>query len=693
MSVYRTVILFLFVFTSSVSALDRGQFNDDTQKIQHSIASHGSSIVIVGLSDPITAKSMSAASIKTQKTTFLRSGSVVRALINKSMQVVDELENLPFVIVKVNMKGFQSLQSNSQVKTIEADRELKASLKTAVPKIAGFSNPWGSSTYNGQGSWVAVIDSGVFTNHTMFQGKSIIQACFTTDASCPNNANTQYGGNAANPVPKGKSDHGTHVAGIAVGRYVPSQLMGGVAHKANLIAIQVFDRDASAYTSSLIRALNYVYSLAASRRVAAANMSLGGGLYDTSCDSLSSSVSTAIRKLRDRKVATVVASGNNGSDLRISFPACIREAIAVASATKSYGMSAFSNRNTMISLIAPGSTIKSATIGTGYSVKSGTSMATPMIAGAFASMRRIKPTATVSAIEGALQNASRLVRDTLVIGDQYFHFWPLLNKARTNIGGTTQSSTAVGFNTGSSVSRFNKASNKSWFVNNGTLLGANGVAYNFGSADDWSNLVYPQTILTGRISAKIRSTNATNKAFGLLVRHGGSVEYDSTLGATSNTHDGYGLYITNNGSYSVWKHRHGTVTNIIPWTNDNTIVKANDWNILLATTGGKSVKFYVNGKFIGGHTDSRLVYGAPGIRFFDNSGTFYSDWFVTKSNDISVGYRELTDDKNVSMTVSDESSGSIQKLYFTGCPESPDSQVCAAIDYKRKIKSQVLPKK
>ena len=319
-------------------------------------------------------------------------------------------------------------------------------------------------------------------------------------------------------------------------------------------------------------------------------------------------------------------------------------------------------------------------------------MAAPMISGAFASMRKIKPTASVSAIEGALQNASRLVRDTHIAGDQYFHFWPLLNKARNNIGGTTQSATAVGFNTGASVSRFNKASNRAWYVKNGILLGANGVAYNFGSADDWSNLVYPQTILTGRISAKVRSTNATNKAFGILIRHGGSVEYDDSFGATSNAHDGYGLYITNNGSYSVWKHVHGRVINVIPWTIDDTIVKANDWNILLATTGGKSVKFYVNGKFIGGHTDNRLVYGAPGIRFFDNSGTFYADWFVTTSNAISIGYRETSDDPRGLQKSAGDSSNSYLPLKVTGCPESPDSQACATIEYRRMLNGRALQK-
>ena len=693
MSIYRLFMLTLFVFVSNSFAFEHQQSNLDALKIKQNIAASGSSMVIVGLSNPAEAKTLSSSSIKSAKTTFMRSGAVVKSLISKSMQVVDELENLPFVILKVDMKGLKSLEAHSQVKTIEADRKLKASLKTAVPKIAGFSNPWGSSTYNGQGTWVAVIDTGVYTSHTMFQGKSIIQACFTTDGSCPNNANTQYGGNAANPVPKGKSDHGTHVAGIAVGRYVPSQGFGGVAHKANLIAIQVFNRDQGAYTSSLIRALNYVFSLAASRRVAAANMSLGGGLYDEACDSLSSSVSTAIRKLRDRKVATVVAAGNDGNDVKISFPSCIKEAIAVASATKSYGISTFSNRNTMISLIAPGSSIKSATIGAGYSIKSGTSMATPVIAGAFASMRKTKPTATVSAIEGALQNASRLIHDQAVTLDQYFHPWPLLNKARTNIGGTTKASTAVGFNTGSSVNRFNKASKTSWLVNNGTLLGANGVAHNTGSSNNWSNLIYPQTILTGRIAAKVRSTNSTGNAFGLFVRQGGSLEYDSsstTIGATSNAHDGYGLYINNSGQYSVWKHTYGTVENIVPWTTNNAIVKANDWNILLATTGGKSVKFYVNGKSVGGHTDSRLVYGAPGMRFYNSSGTFYSDWFVTKSNATSVGYRSLTDDKAVSAKTADESSSSTKNRQVIGCPESPDSTVCATIEYNKQLKSQLL---
>ena len=526
----------------------------------------------------------------------------------------------------------------------------------------------------------------------MFSGKSIIQACFVTDSSCPNNSNTQYGGNAANPAPKGKSDHGTHVAGIAVGRYIPSQRMGGVAHKANLIALQVFTKNGRTGTASMLRALNYVYSLAASRRVAAANMSIQGQLFTQACDSSFASMLTAIKKLRDRKVATVIAAGNQGDDVKIAMPSCLSEGIAVANATKSYGISQSSNRNTMVSLIAPGTNIRSATIGSGYSVKTGTSMAAPMIAGAFAVMRKFKPTASVSAIEAALQNASRLVKDTLKPGDDYFHPWPLLNKARMNLGGTTQKNTAVGFNTSSSVNRFNKISSTSWNVNAGNVLGANGVTSNFGSANQISALAYPQTILTGRVAARMRFLNGGGGSYGILVRQGGSIEHRHTTSPSSDLHDGYRFGITDSGYYSVFKYEHGKIIQVVAWTFNPGIVKMNNWNTLLATTGGKTVKFYVNGVLVGQHSSNRLIYGGPGVHSYKTTanGVVYVDWFVTKSNSTSVGYRSLSEKLNITNSVASNAHSFL--LSQIGCPESPDQAVCSAIEHNNKFRAHVFKK-
>ncbi len=693
MSKFYLLLFFSFLFVTNSFAADQQISTAEIRLIEQAIAKEGSSFVIVGLADPASAASVSRTSMVLTKSTFLNSVSITNSKRNNSIEIVDQLVNIPYVVVKVNnSSGLATLQLHTQVKTIEANREFKAALRTSVPRVHGFSNPWSSAAYNGSGSWVAIIDSGVYTNHPMFSGKSIIQACFVTDSSCNNNTNTQYGGNAANPAPKGKSDHGTHVAGIAVGRYIASQRMAGVAPGANLIALQVFTRAGRTGTASMVRALNYVYSLAASRRIAAANMSIQGQLFTQACDTNFPSMLTVIKKLRNRKVATVIAAGNQGDDVKIAMPSCLSEGIAVANATKSYGISQSSNRNTMVSLIAPGTNIRSATIGSGYSVKTGTSMAAPMIAGAFAVMRKFKPTASVSAIEAALQNASRLVKDTLKPGDDYHHPWPLLNKARTNLGGTTKKTTAVGFNTGSSINRFNKISSTNWGVSATTVLGANGVAFNFGSVNQTSALAYPQTILTGRVAARLRFLNGGGGSYGIMVRQGGSIEHLHTTSPSSDFHDGYRFGITDSGYYSVFKYEHGKIIQVVSWTFNPGIVKMNNWNTLLATTGGKTVKFYINGVLVGQHSSNRLIYGGPGIHSYKTTinGTVYVDWFVTKSNSTSVGYRSLTSGSKTSQSTASNAQGLM--LNQAGCPESPDPAICAAIQHKNTFRAQTLNK-
>ena len=625
----------LIAFTTQLVYASQGLFSLQTQnQINSEISSKGSSRVIVGITGGAKANAnvIASASMQASKTDFLTSPSVLYAKIDHSITIVDELEHLPFVVMDVKSTGLKMLMSHSQVSSIEADRKLKALLKTTVPDIVGVGNPWRQSTYNGLGSWVAVLDSGVNTAHPMFTGKSIIQACFTTDRSCPNGANTQYGGNAADPM--GKSDHGTHVAGIAVGNYIASKGFGGVAYKAGLIAIQVFDQDDLAYTSSLVRALNYVYSQSLIRRVAAANLSLGSGEYldYESCEGLSQSITSAFRKLRNRKVAAVVAAGNGGAFEALSFPACIADAIAVASSRKDYKLSTFSNLGIRVSLIAPGSNIESASYGSNYKVYSGTSMAAPMIAGSFAIMRKFDPTATVSAIEAAMQNASRPVYFNWYALTGFYN-WPILSKARTNIGGTTQNTTAVGFNTQDSINRFNSMSAIPWEVDTAIQPGARGVAYTDGidTITEVASLVYPQTIFNGRIAAKMK--NVANNKYGLMIRVGGAIDSDE-----NDLHDGYLLRISGS-AYAVIKYEHGQSETIInSQIPPAPIVNVRDWNILMATTGGKTVKFYINGQFIGQHASNRLVYGAPGVFTIGKSRT-YVDWFVTKSNTVNSGYR------------------------------------------------------
>ncbi len=199
----------------------------------------------------------------------------------------------------------------------------------------------------------------------------------------------------------------------------------GVARDAQLISIQIFSQlsgpgcfprpspCATALISDLLRGLERVLELSSSFDIAAVNLSLGGGSFSSHCDN--DVLKLAIDELRAAGIATVVASGNDGADGTIARPACISSAIAVGSTTKRNFLSVFSDHADIVDLLAPGSFIRSSVPGARFAVLSGTSMATPHVAGAFAILRSVDPFATVDELETALTITRRPIARAGVI--------------------------------------------------------------------------------------------------------------------------------------------------------------------------------------------------------------------------------------------------------------------------------------
>jgi hypothetical protein len=215
-------------------------------------------------------------------------------------------------------------------------------------------------------------------------------------------------------------DHGTHVAGIAAGRGSGSTRFNGVAPDASIFVIQVFSRftdtpgnrpcaDANrpspcilTFASDQIRALTRVRDRTAARNVVAVNMSLGGGRNRNACDN--DPRKNGIDELINRRVATVISSGNNGFRDSVGAPGCISTAITVGATTDADAVAGYSNISSLVDLLAPGSVINSSVSPSGFGNKDGTSMAAPHVAGAFAAIRSRVPAATVAQILNALRN-------------------------------------------------------------------------------------------------------------------------------------------------------------------------------------------------------------------------------------------------------------------------------------------------
>lgn len=328
-------------------------------------------------------------------------------------------ETLPFLAATLDTAALRRAVVDPDVLSVQEDALLRQQLSSSVPVIRA-DDVWPLG-FTGQGLVVAVLDTGVEASHPMFQTRGnsrvLLGGCYSstvpgqTVSFCP-------GGPAGGggPCNVNGCSHGTHVASIAAGK---SSTLRGVASGAKILAIQVFSRIDSAafcapdpapctgsWSSDQVKGLERVYGLRRNLqplRVAAVNMSLGGGAFAAYCDDDNPAMTTAIKNLRTVGIATTIATGNDDLTGEIGSPACISHAIAVGSTNDNDTVSSFSNHSFRVDLMAPGNNITAAVLNGATGTKNGTSMAAPHVAGAWALLEQAKPSAKVADIEAALE--------------------------------------------------------------------------------------------------------------------------------------------------------------------------------------------------------------------------------------------------------------------------------------------------
>ena len=228
----------------------------------------------------------------------------------------------------------------------------------------------------GQGVTAYVIDTGVRISHSDFGGRAL------NGYDAIDNDNVAQDGHG----------HGTHVAGTVAGNAY------GVAKKAKIVGVRVLNNSGSGTTAQVVAGIDWVARNAV--KPAVANMSLGGGA-DTALD-------TAVRNAIASGVTFAVAAGNENTNASTRSPARVTEAITVGATTSSDARASYSNYGTVLDLFAPGSSITSAwnSGDTATNTISGTSMATPHVAGAAALHLADNPTATPAQVSSALTTAA-----------------------------------------------------------------------------------------------------------------------------------------------------------------------------------------------------------------------------------------------------------------------------------------------
>ncbi len=231
---------------------------------------------------------------------------------------------------------------------------------------------------------VAVIDTGIDASHP--------------DLNVIDGVNFAKGKNWSDG-----NGHGTHVSGIIAAKNNDIGVVG-VAPGANLYAVKVLDNRGSGFMSDVIAGVNWVAANA--DIIDVANMSLGG--------STSSTLNAAVESAINAGVVFVVAAGNESTDACSKSPASAPNAITVSALDDRDGISnsdpfaSFSNYGSCVDMIAPGVLILSTWKGGDYNTISGTSMASPHVAGAAALYLASNPGSSPAQVTSALQTAGNL---------------------------------------------------------------------------------------------------------------------------------------------------------------------------------------------------------------------------------------------------------------------------------------------
>jgi aqualysin 1 len=300
----------------------------------------------------------------------------------------------PDRVFRSALKGYVAEMSPAQAAAVAADPQVAAVepdnlMYTATTQP---NAPWGldridqqalplsgTYSYTAIGAEVSayVIDTGIRFSHADF-GNRAISGFDVIDGGSADDCN----------------GHGTHVASTIGGSTY------GVAKGATLIGVRVLNCNGSGATSGVIAGIDWAVGHHQAGQPAVANLSLGGGA--------STAVDQAIGRLIADGVSVSVAAGNSSANACNTSPARVPAAITVAASTSSDALASFSNRGPCVDVIAPGQAITAAwsTGNTATNTISGTSMATPHVAGAAAKYLQTQPAASPDAVANALRSSA-----------------------------------------------------------------------------------------------------------------------------------------------------------------------------------------------------------------------------------------------------------------------------------------------
>ncbi|GGF13951.1 alkaline serine protease [Halobacillus andaensis] len=268
-----------------------------------------------------------------------------------------------FKVLKVGNveKAVESLNNNPNVEYAEPNYEFET---TWTPNDTYYSSAqYGPQNTNTESAWditrgsssqqIAVVDSGVDYNHPDLDGKTVRGYDFI-----------DYDYN-----PMDENGHGTHVAGTAAAETNNAQGVAGMAPNTEILAVRALDANGSGSLAAIADSIRY----SADQGAEVINLSLG-------CDCDTQTLENAVNYAWNQGSVVIAAAGNDGVSTTFE-PASYANAIAVGAVDQYDNKASFSNYGTWVDVTAPGVDIASTVPNGGYAYMSGTSMASPHVAG------------------------------------------------------------------------------------------------------------------------------------------------------------------------------------------------------------------------------------------------------------------------------------------------------------------------
>jgi subtilisin family serine protease len=342
---------------------------------------------------------------------------------------------VPAVALTLTPQALERLRIDPEVTHVQEDGRGEGQLKEAVPAIGG-DRVKSILGLTGKGVRVAVLDTGIVTQHPDLSDAVVAQHCFTQRACPPLRT-------AESESAEDDHGHGSNVAGaIASNGKVSS---AGFAPDVELVAVKINDANDSGYESDWVAGFDWVYDNLSTLKVQIVNASIGTTATHATqaeCDQAHPALRQAIDNLVQAGVTVFVASGNGGLTDRLPAPACLSGGHIVVGATydtsigrqpegnyatfaarwSGFGRCAdattafdqiacFTNSTSRVDIVAPGAQILSDSLRNRTEVYMGTSQASGVAAGVGALMLQCNPRLTPAELKAAMQGSGPEVTD------------------------------------------------------------------------------------------------------------------------------------------------------------------------------------------------------------------------------------------------------------------------------------------